>query len=125
MSLTKKPCLFYCKQIPLKIIYLCHMVNIAFFISGAEIAVVIFVVLLVFGADKVPEIARTVGKTVKSIREATDDIKYEITKESYKVEKTGVDLKKEVQEQTKSIEKEGQSLKEDIEEKIGPIKRKF
>lgn len=96
-----------------------------FFISGAEIFVIIFVVLLVFGADKVPEIARTVGKTVKSIRDATDDIKYEITKESHKVAEKGVDLKKEVEDQTKSIEKEGQSFKEDFEETIGPIKRKF
>jgi sec-independent protein translocase protein TatA len=96
-----------------------------YFISGAEIFVIILVILLVFGADKVPEIARTVGKTVKSIREATDDIKYEITKESYKIKDTGVDLKKEVEEQTKSLEKETDALKEDIEDTIGPIKRKF
>ncbi|QTY26526.1 twin-arginine translocase TatA/TatE family subunit [Flavobacterium sp. CS20] len=101
------------------------MTNIVFFISGSEIAVVFFIVLLIFGADKVPEIARTLGKTIKSIREATDDIKYEITKESYKVKDTGVDLKNEVKQQAKSLEKEGQSLKEDIEEKIGPIKRQF
>jgi sec-independent protein translocase protein TatA len=96
-----------------------------FFISGAEIFVIILVILLVFGADKVPEIARTVGKTVKSIREATDDIKYEITKESYKVKDTGIDLKKEVEEQTKALEEESTSIKKDIEETIGPIKRKF
>ncbi len=106
-------------------IYLCNMSYLLYFISGAEIAVIVFVVLLVFGADKVPEIARTVGKTVKSIREATDDIKYEITKESHKVKETSVDLKKEVEDQTKSIEKETQSFKEEVEEQIGPIKRKF
>ncbi len=101
------------------------MNTMVYFISGAEIFVIILVILLVFGADKVPEIARTVGKTVKSIREATDDIKYEITKESYKIKDTGVDLKKEVEEQTKSLEKETDALKEDIEDTIGPIKRKF
>jgi len=96
-----------------------------YFISGAEIAVVIFVILLVFGADKVPDIARTAGKAMKSIREATDDIKYEITKETHKVKETSVDLKKEVEEQTKSLQEHGDSLKDDIEESIGPIKRKF
>ena len=101
------------------------MFSSIYFISGGEIAIVIVFVLLVFGADKVPEIARTVGKTVKSVREATDDIKYEITKESHKIEKTSVDLKKEVEEQTKPIEKESQSFKEEVEEQIGPIKRKF
>lgn len=96
-----------------------------YFISGAEIAVIIFVILLVFGADKVPEIARTAGKTMKSIREATDDIKYEITKESYKVKDTGIDLKKEVEDQTKSLQQHSDKIKEDIENTIGPIKRKF
>lgn len=98
---------------------------VIFFISGAELFVIILVILLVFGADKVPEIARTVGKTVKSIREATDDIKYEITKESHKIQETTVDLKKEVEEQTKAIEQQRDSVKEDIEESIGPIKRRF
>jgi len=98
---------------------------IVHFISGAEIFVIVLVILLVFGADKVPEIARTVGKTVKSIREATDDIKYEITKESYKIKDTGIDLKKEVEDQKKSLQESTDSLKEDIEESIGPIKRKF
>ena len=96
-----------------------------YFISGGEIFVVVLVILLVFGADKVPEIARTIGKTVKSVREATDDIKYEITKESYKIKDTGVDLKKEVEEQTKILKNETSSIKEDVEESIGPIKRKF
>lgn len=96
-----------------------------YFISGAEIAVIVFVILLVFGADKVPEIAKTAGKAMKSIREATDDIKYEITKESHKVKDTGIDLKKEVEEQTKSLQEHGDSIKEDIEDTIGPIKRKF
>ena len=98
---------------------------VIYFISGAEIAIIIFVVLLIFGADKVPEIARTVGKTVKSIRAATDDIKYEITKETHKVQETSVDLKKEVEEQTKSITEQGQSFKKEVEEQIGPIKRKL
>ena len=101
------------------------MITTLFFISGAEIAVIVFVVLLVFGANKVPEIARTAGKTFKSIREATDDIKYEITKESYKLENTGVDIKKEVEEKTKSLKEHSNTLKEDIEDTIGPIKRKF
>ena len=110
---------------PIKLSIFAIMNYMIYFISGAEIAVIIFVILLVFGADKVPDIARTAGKAMKSIREATDDIKYEITKESYKVKDTGVDLKKEVEEQTKSLKEHGDSLKEDIEETIGPIKRKF
>jgi sec-independent protein translocase protein TatA len=96
-----------------------------FFISGAEIFIIILAVLLIFGADKVPEMARTIGKTVKSIREATDDIKYEITKESYKIDEANKDLKKGVEDEQKSLAQHAKSLKEDIEDTIGPIKRTF
>jgi sec-independent protein translocase protein TatA len=98
---------------------------IVLFISGAEIFIVIMAVLLIFGADKVPEMARTIGKTVKSIREATDDIKYEITKESYKIEESNKDLKKDLEDEQKSLIQQAKSVKEDIEDTIGPIKRTF
>ena len=74
---------------------------VIFFISGAEIFVIILVVLLILGADKVPEMARTIGKTVKSVREATDDIKYELTKESYKIDEANKNMAKEVEEEKK------------------------
>lgn len=84
------------------------------FISGAEIGFILFIVLMVFGADKVPEIARGLGKGMRQIRNATDDIKNEITKSA---EKQGMDFK----EVTKEIDK----VKEDVDEITGPIKRNF
>ena len=50
------------------------------FISGAEIVFVFFIVLLVFGADKIPSIARTIAKGMTQVRQATNDIKSEIQK---------------------------------------------
>ena len=50
------------------------------FISGAEIVFVFFIVLLVFGADKIPTIARTLAKGMTQVRQATNDIKSEIQK---------------------------------------------
>jgi sec-independent protein translocase protein TatA len=50
------------------------------FISGAEIIFVFFIVLLVFGADKIPSIARTLAKGMTQVRQATNDIKSEIQK---------------------------------------------
>ena len=95
------------------------MITQAFFlfISGAEIGFIIFVVLLVFGADKVPEIARGLGKGMRQIKDATNDIKNEITKSA---EKQGIDL-----DITKDIRKEIDKVKEDVEDATGPIKRKF
>ena len=56
-----------------------------FFISGAEIIFVFFIVLLVFGADRIPSIARTLAKGMKQVRQATNYIKREI-KKSFDVE---------------------------------------
>lgn len=87
------------------------------FISGAEIGFILFVVLLVFGADKVPEIARGLGKAMRQIKDATNDIKSEITKG---VEKQGIDV-----DITKNVQKQIDKVKEDVDEATGPIKRKF
>lgn len=87
------------------------------FISGAEIGFILFVVLLVFGADKVPDIARGLGKAMRQIKDATNDIKSEITKSA---EKEGIDI-----DITKDIHEEIDKVKEDVDEITGPIKRKF
>lgn len=95
------------------------MIQLSFFmfISGAEIFFILFIVLLVFGADKVPEIARGLGKGMRQIKDATNDIKNEITKSA---EKHGMDI-----DISKDIKKEVNKVKEDIEEFTGSIKRKF
>ena len=42
-----------------------------FFISGPEILFVGLIVLLVFGADKIPEISRGLGKGIRQVKDAT------------------------------------------------------
>lgn len=88
------------------------MYHIPLFISGAEIGFILFIVLLVFGADKLPEIARGLGKGMRQIRNATDDIKKEITKSA---ENQGID----VNEVTKEIDE----VKKEVDEISGTIKR--
>ncbi len=48
------------------------------FISGQEVIVVFLVVLLLFGANKIPEFARGLGKGMREFRKATEEIKKEI-----------------------------------------------
>ena len=83
------------------------------FISGAELVFVFFIILLVFGADKVPDIARTLGKGMRQVRNATQDIKDEIKKSS---EKQGLD--------TKQIEQDIKEVKDEVEDIAGSVKRK-
>lgn len=52
------------------------------FISGGEIFIVMIVVLLLFGANRIPEIARGLGKGMNEFKKATDDIKREINDSS-------------------------------------------
>jgi len=87
------------------------------FISGAEIGVILIIVLMVFGADKVPEIARGLGKGMRTLKDATNDIKGEITKS---VEEHGIDTSI-----TKDVSEELKKVKDDLEDFTGSVKRKF
>lgn len=62
------------------------------FISGQEIFIILIVVLLLFGAKKIPEVARGLGKGLNEFRKATDDIKKEI-KENSDIAKDIKDIK--------------------------------
>ncbi len=61
-----------------------------FGIGGSELIFIILIAVMLFGADKVPEIARTLGKGMAQLKNATDDIKSEITKSA---EANGLDVK--------------------------------
>lgn len=98
-------------------IFVTLMMILPLFISGAEIAFVIFILVMVFGADKIPEIARGLGKGLRTIKSATSDIKSEISKSA---EKHGMDL-----DVTKDIKSEVDKVNEGIEEITGPIKRRY
>ena len=51
-----------------------------FGIGGGELIFIVFIVLMLFGSDKIPEIARTMGKAMSQLKDATNDIKSEIQK---------------------------------------------
>ena len=92
------------------------MVNIHFlFISGTEITFIMFIVVLVFGADKIPSIAKGLGKGMRSLKDATNDIKLEIQKSA---DKNGIDssLSKEVNEEINKV-------KDGIKDLTGSVKR--
>ncbi|MFP4047337.1 MAG: twin-arginine translocase TatA/TatE family subunit [Bacteroidales bacterium] len=67
------------------------------FISGAEIFIILIVVLLLFGANKLPEIARGLGKGYQEFKKATNDIRSEFN------------------EHTRDIKQEVNNLKDDLE----------
>ncbi|WP_029038357.1 Sec-independent protein translocase subunit TatA/TatB [Salinimicrobium xinjiangense] len=93
------------------------MQTLPLFISGAEIAFIMFILVMVFGADKIPEIARGLGKGMRSIKNATNDIKSEVMRSA---EKNGMDTSV-----GDDLKKEVDKVKEEIEEITGSVKRRF
>lgn len=104
-----------------------------FGIGGGELFFILFIALMLFGSDKVPTIARTLGKAMAQLKNATNDIKSEIQKSA---EENGLDTS--INELTSSFNKEIDDMKagidpnsittfqkeiEDIETITGPIKR--
>src|ERR1700755_1543240 len=47
--------------------------------SFPEIALILFVTLLLFGGDKLPGLARGLGKGIRDFKEASEGVKREIT----------------------------------------------
>lgn len=120
-----------------------------FGIGGSEIIFIIMIVVMLFGADKVPDIARTLGKGMAQLKNATNDIKSEIHRSA---EENGFDKKSltggfteeidnvkqgfnkmisdnnldkplDINSVTGDIESEINKAKENIEDMTGPIKR--
>ena len=86
------------------------------FISGAEIFFILFIVVMVFGADKIPGIAKGLGKGMRQMKDATEEIKREIHKSA---EKQGIDTSI-----TEDIQKELQEVKKNLDDVGGTISRK-
>jgi sec-independent protein translocase protein TatA len=84
-----------------------------YFISGAEIVFVFVVVLLVFGADRSPDMARTLAKGIQQVKAASRDFREEIEKSA---EAQGLD--------TKELQKEVNDMKKELNEITGTVKRK-
>jgi sec-independent protein translocase protein TatA len=107
-----------------------------FGIGGGELIFILFIVLMLFGSDKIPEIARTLGKAMAQLKHATNDIKSEIQKGA---EANGIDTKALTNftgDITSEVTKAKENLlgdsvtqiekaKEQLDDLTGPIKRQF
>lgn len=88
------------------------------FIGGPEVIFILFIVVMVFGADKIPEIARGLGKGMRQLKDATNDIKHEVTKSAKEQGLIDTDV-------TKNITDELNKVKDKVEDFAGSVKRKL
>ena len=54
------------------------------FIGGPEIIVVLLFIVMFFGSKKIPELAKGLGKAMREVKDASNDIKKEIRDSSIK-----------------------------------------
>ena len=85
------------------------------FISGAELVFVFFIVLLVFGADRIPSLAKTLAKGMTQVRQASRDIKNEI--------QNTIDVEESTKSINQGIEKEVDKVKKDFDDIEDSVKR--
>lgn len=66
-----------------------------FGMGGSELFLIILVFLMFFGANKIPEIARGLGKGMRQFKDAADGIQDEIQQGAQKI-KEDVDVTKDI-----------------------------
>ena len=91
--------------------------SLPLFISSTEIVFILFIVIMVFGADKIPYVAKGMGKGMRTLKNATNDIKGEIQRSA---EKQGLDTNL-----TKEVNDEINKVKDEIEDLTGSVRRKL
>lgn len=78
--------------------------------GGSEILLILLVILILFGADKLPELARSLGKGLHEVKKASDEIKNELLQHSSSIGNEVEKLKSEltdpnpIEEMRKEIE---------------------
>ena len=95
------------------------MLSTVLLISSGEIFIILLFILIFFGADKIPEFTRMMGKGVREFRKATDDIKREFDVNASSVMNDFKTIQKDL---TESLTKE---IAEPVQETVQETERAF
>ena len=86
-------------------------------IAGTEILLILVFVLVFFGANSIPSIAKTMGRAIYQIKNASDDLKSEIKKSTGDIKKD-LNLKELIKETEEEIKLPMDQMMTDIEHTI-------
>jgi sec-independent protein translocase protein TatA len=86
-------------------------------IAGTEILLILVFVLVFFGANSIPSIAKTMGRAIYQIKNASDDLKSEIKKSTGDIKKD-LNLKELIKETEEDINLPMDQMMTDIEHTI-------
>ena len=84
-----------------------HPLLLFFDVSGGELLVIILVVFLVFGPQKMPEIARKIGKAMNEMKKASNDLTREFRQEA-------AGIRSEIREAQENVREEVDTLNREV-----------
>jgi sec-independent protein translocase protein TatA len=94
------------------------MAYIILSLGGGELMLVFLVFLLLFGANKIPEMAKGLGKGLKEFKKATDDIKRELSESTggltQEITDTTSDIRRNISEITTNITQDIKTQTEEV-----------
>jgi sec-independent protein translocase protein TatA len=82
-------------------------------LGGGEVFLIVLVVLLLFGPDKLPGLAKGLGKGLREINDAKQQIQKEIQKSTSGIRE---EIEKHASQMQSEIDKAGQSVKRQIDD---------
>ncbi|WP_107040265.1 Sec-independent protein translocase subunit TatA/TatB [Brumimicrobium mesophilum] len=91
-------------------------------IAGSEILVILLFVLIFFGAKSIPGMARGLGKGIRQIKDASQDIQDEIRKTTSDMQRD-MNVNRALHDAKNKIEAPIQNFKKDIENSASGIKK--
>ena len=87
-------------------------------ISGGELLVIMLVVFLVFGPDKMPEMARKAGRLMNQMKKASSDLTREFQKETSALQSEIDAVQSKVKNQVESVNREFNSTKSQVKQEM-------
>lgn len=88
-------------------------------LGGGEVFIVVLVIIMFFGSDKLPGIAKGLGKGIREINDAKNQIQAEISKSTQGFTE---ELQKHTSEIQSEINKAGEGMKKQLEEAGSVVK---
>jgi len=83
-------------------------------ISGGELLVIMLVVFLVFGPEKMPEMARKAGRLMNQMKKASNDLTREFKKETAGLQNEIDAVQSKVKDQVESVNREFNRTKSQV-----------
>jgi sec-independent protein translocase protein TatA len=86
-------------------------------VAGSEVLLILLFVLMFFGSKSIPSIARTLGRTMRQIKDASQDLQDEIRKTTHDI-KGDMNLSSFVNETAREIQQPFEEYASDLDESI-------